>query len=64
MTTANYMIVICVIIILLKSSSAESFPATLKVSAAMTRVLSPPFLCIFLIALPLLFLAVCNYWKT
>ena len=45
---------LCVIIIWLRSSFAESFPYTLKVSAAMTRVLSPPFLYIFLIVSPFL----------
>lgn len=50
MATASYMPVICVIINLLRWSSAVSFPVTLKVSAAMTRLFSPPFLYIFLIA--------------
>ena len=61
MAIANYMLVFCVTIILLKFSSTESFPATLKISSAMTRVLSPPFLFFDCSSPHPLFLASCNY---
>lgn len=62
MTTASCMPVICVIINLLRRSSAPSFAATLKVSAAMTGVLYPPFLYVVLVAFPPFF-AFWNYQK-
>ena len=54
MAIANYMLVFCVTIILLKFSSTESFPAILKISSAMTKssLASLPIFWLLLTPLP------------